>query len=240
MKMPLVLSAACVDSLEAFEMFERSCRKYNIEHTQYGVGECCPGMSKMMVNMTIPFLQSNIKRYDHVLYTDSRDAFFCAPLEEVMEKYEGMGSPSILTASTVESWPLPQLEHFYPSTGTDYKFPHSGGYLGTIEAVLEMAQEMSKYTDTVEDESAIWQLFWAMKEWRPLIDSKCEVFQVNRIGDLKVKDKRLFNKHTKSNPCIMHFSGGYSDPVQGKWPTMIDLWGQVHPDLDQTEPKWTS
>jgi hypothetical protein len=250
MKLPLVISAACVDSLSGFEMFERSCIKYKIDHIQYGLGQPCPGMSRMMVNMTIPVMERALGTgmYSHVLYTDSRDAFFCSPLEEVMDKYQRLGSPPAITAASVNSWPLPQLEHFYPDTGTDYRYPQSGGWLGTIECMLRVMRHMSKYTSIVEDEAAIWQLFYAAGWWRPMIDSHCEIFQVHgqtfsseeSMASLTIRNGRLYNTHTGSYPSIVHFSGGYSDPVYGKWPDMIDMWSKVHPDLDQRSLAWES
>jgi hypothetical protein len=217
-------------------IFIKSCEKYGIEPHFYGVGQPWTIYRHIKLEMQLEYLKEHGQSFTHVLYTDGQDALFTAGLDEIVAKYEAMGSPSILTSAYTGFADTSAPEGF----GTErLRYPHVGGHLSEIPAIIDAFERMLKLPNQTSDDSFNWRDAWLEGWFRPAIDSTCQIFQVTdehcvvanledyrpeyeQAGALdSFQPKRLFNTHTKTTPCILHLSGGYTDPETGKDAAMI-------------------
>src|SRR3990167_11517544 len=91
------------DARQKMWIFLRSAEKAGVPKEDlhlYGIGRGFPGYNAMMLDYQVEYLrQHRGDRYTHVLFTDGWDAFFTAPIHEIVHKYETMGCPPILVAA---------------------------------------------------------------------------------------------------------------------------------------------
>jgi hypothetical protein len=71
------------------------------------------------------------------------------------------------------------------------------------------------------DDCFNWYEGWREGWFRPTLDSECQIFQVSDLNLICSNNptpgtNRLLNTVTGSHPCILHLSGGYTDPETGK------------------------
>jgi len=195
-------------------IFLRSCEKFGITPHLYGCGQPFPGYIQMKLDMPIEYLSTHQAGFTHVLYTDAWDAFFTGPLDEIIEKYKALGSPAFLSSAYFglgnESNPDKYSGCFDESLV--YRYPNVGGYMGEIAVITNVFKHMDRRTG---DDCFSWYDAWKEGWFRPMLDSNCEIFQVAH-ENTEVRDGRLYNTVTGSNPCILHISGGYMDPETGK------------------------
>lgn len=224
---------------ERLRMFLRSCRKYNITVIPYGVGEPYCIWAQMKIAKKIPVFKRLIREgYSHVLYTDARDAFWCGPLEEFTAKYRTAGSPSCLAQTEKYCNPNSSKIPNYPETGTEYRFHCVGGYIAELPYMLNAFERMLPDVSKSGDDAEIWQWAWEAGWFRPVLDAKCEFFQVGSSlheGEVAMVDGRFTNTITGGKPCIWHLNGGYSDPVKGKEESMLPWWRMIHPEIPESE-----
>lgn len=236
-----VLTTAFFPNLKPLRMFVESARKYGVHPIRYmGYLEQYRPWAEMKIKNKIPELKQISRAFSHVLYTDGRDAFFTGPMEEILLKYQAMGSPPCLASTEPNCNPNSSMIEHYPDVGK-YRFHCVGGYLAEIPWMIDKFQRMLPYIDGAKgklslqsgDDAEIWQWAWAQGWFRPVLDSKCEIFQTfdHAGSDLQIIDGRLANALTGSSPCIFHLNGGYSDPINGKYNHMINWWDALNPDI---------
>lgn len=230
----MVLTAAVFpnyqDAMQKLWIFLRSCDKFRIAPRLYGVGRTFPGYRAMKLDFQLEWLKAYNGDASHVLYTDSWDAFFCAPLSEIIAKYEALGSPAILTSAYTGLGNVPEPDRQYPncfdqSIRYRYRYPHVGGYIAEIPAIIDAFERMLKLPRQTGDDCFNWYDGWQEGWFRPQLDSQCEIFQVTEenteVIPMRNSTVRVHNTITGSYPCILHLSGGYTDQVTGKDRVMI-------------------
>ncbi len=215
------------DVKEKLWIFFRSCEKFGIEPMTYGMGETFPGYRQMMLDMQLRALKMLPKQFSHVLFTDGWDAFFCAPLEEIISKYKAMGAPPILCSAYIGLGNESDMSKYAGcfDESIPYRYPNRGGYLAEIPAIIEAFTRMLAQDGLTGDDCMEWYRGWREGWFRPKLDSNCEIFQVSDVN-AKVKEfheggPRLYNTVTRRMPCILHLSGGYTDQVTGKDHVMV-------------------
>jgi hypothetical protein len=216
----LVLTAAVWPSPEIAKqkawIFLRSCEKFGIEPHMYGIGHPWTIYIDIKINKQLDYLKSLGQSYSHALYTDSQDAFFTAGLDEIVDKYKRLGSPPILTAAYTGLADSSAPAGFGEGR---LRYPHVGGHLSEIPAIIDAFEHMLKLPNQTSDDSFSWRDAWLEGWFRPVIDSECEIFQVTdkdcEVAPL-AHGPRLFNRATYMFPCILHLSGGYSSHENGK------------------------
>ncbi len=115
-----------------------------------------------------------------------------------------------------------------------YRYPNRGGYIAEIDYVIYAFGRMLSNDDLTGDDCMEWYRGWREGWFRPMLDSGCQIFQVSDVNAIvenraNVNDfleygpqqTRLYNTVTRSNPCILHLSGGYTDQETGKDHVMI-------------------
>lgn len=238
MKLAVLTCAAFPTEEEARRklwIFLRSCEKFKIDPILYGIGTPqFQGYKRMMLDMQLDALKAIDSNYTHVLFTDGWDAFFTAPLMEIMKKYQAMGSPPFLASAYIglgNESNMSSYEGCFDET-IPYRYPNRGGYMAELPEAIRMFQQMVDMPHQTGDDCFNWYEGWREGWFRPTLDSNCEIFQVSDVNagltsTMNPKQRqRLFNRLTQSRPCILHLSGGFSDPETGKDAAMIP-WARV-------------
>ena len=193
----------------------------------YGMGRGFPGYKTMMLDYQVEYLrQHRNDGYTHILFSDGWDAFFIAPLSEIVMKYRQLNSPPILTAAFFQLGNVSDEEKQYPNCFDRriyYRYPNRGGYFAEYEAILEAFERMMKLPRQTGDECFNWYDAWQEGWFRPELDSYCHIFQVtdNNCEVHAELNGRLMNTATCCLPCIFHHAGGYCDQVTGKDAVMV-------------------
>ena len=227
----MVLTAAVFPSEEEARrklwIFLKSAEKAGVTNKDmhlYGRRRGFPGYKTMMLDYQVEYLrQHRDDGYTHILFSDGWDAFFVAPLTEIVMKYQQLNSPPILTAAFFQLGNVSDEEKQYPNCFNHdiyYRYPNRGGYFAEYEAILEAFERMLKLPRQTGDECFNWYDAWQEGWFRPELDSDCRIFQVtdNNVAEL---NGRLMNTHTRYLPCIFHHAGGYCDQETGKDRVMI-------------------
>lgn len=232
----MVLTAAVFPTREDAEkklwIYLASCRKFGIDPHLYGTGRVFSGYRSVKLDVQLEYLEAKAGDFSHVLYSDSWDAFFCAPLAEIIAKYEAMGAPPILTSAAHKPWPEEQASSGLYDESLVYRYPHVGGYIAETRAIIKAFRGMLKLERQTGDDCVNWFDAWTEGWFRPAIDSGCEIFQVSADNCEAILYRgyaegsgpmhpRIINTATQQLPCIFHLPGGYTDPITGKDDRMI-------------------
>jgi hypothetical protein len=227
MKLAVLTCAAFTSESEARRklwIFLRSCEKFNIDPILYGMGTPqFQGYKRMMLDMQLEALWNIPAGYTHVLFTDGWDAFFTAPLEEIIEKYVRMGSPPFLASAYIglgNESDMSKYDGCFDTT-IPYRYPNRGGYLAELRKAIYAFERMVDMPEQTGDDCFNWYEGWREGWFRPTLDSECQIFQVSDLNLICSNNptpgtNRLLNTVTGSHPCILHLSGGYTDPETGK------------------------
>ncbi len=189
----------------------------------YGIGRTFPGYRQMCLDFQLEYLKSEaVRGYSHCFFHDGWDGFFCAPLTEIISKYEAMGSPPILCSAYIGLGNQSDMSSFVGcfDESIPYRYPNRGGWIAEIPAMIEAYERMLAQDGLTGDDCMEWYRGWREGWFRPKLDSGCDIFQVSD-NSLEVRDGRARNTLTGSSPCIIHLSGGYTSSDFGKDPTMI-------------------
>lgn len=195
-------------------LYRASCEKYGIHPEFYGLGATrYEGSGYIRMDGHLNYLKQHAGGYTHVLFTDAWDLLFLAPLEAIVAKYIAFGSPPMLMSAT---WCLNDYTIYAPDDvdpSTPYKFPGSAMYIAEIPYLIDTFTRMDRVKK--EDESYAYSKAWREGWFRPVLDSKCELFQDNEKYCI-VENGRVYNALTGTYPLIVHFGGDYTDPDTGK------------------------
>lgn len=227
----LVITAAYFPFVEIAQrklwIYLKSCRMYGIDPVLIGTG-CLyyPGLVDMRINGILHFLNSYTGDATHVLYSDGWDAFFTAPMEEILLKYNRYGAPPILIAASPNCGNIQDVDSS-PYAGlfdTDRHYRYPGlFYIAEIPTMIRLFQWMKQkglVNSLAGDDHTPWLEAWK-EHYQMEVDWDCHIFQGTMDGHCVVEDGRIHNRLTGSTPAIVHFGGGYCDPVYGKDPQII-------------------
>lgn len=240
----ITVSTPCIySSADPIWMFAISCRRFNIPFLPFGVGR---GYSDWVDIMLTQLMEAaKTCPTSHILYTDSRDAFFLSGLDEITEKYNRMGCPPLMLASDCAGFSTYQAWYDKVPWDTTKKFPffQVGGKLCEAQRLYEAIHWMFERNQSGDwgkmpgDNPPWWCNFMVERPGELTIDHNCEIFQTCTTLALEVENGRIRNTITKSLPCVLHFNGGYTDHVEGKWQRMEPTWRA----LGYTEnPPWVT
>ena len=201
-------------------IFLKSCEKYGIEPHLYGIGHPWTIYRHIKLDLQFEYLAAQTEDFTHVLYTDSWDAFFTGSINEIIAKYKELGMPPILSSAYSGLANVSEPDKDYPNCFDKkliYRHPHVGGYIAEIPAITKAFKRMLDDPNPTSDDCFDWYKGWKEGWFRPALDSQCEIFQVTAENvSLHTDERRLYNHLTGSFPCVLHVSGGYTDPETGK------------------------
>ena len=212
-----VITCCLYPSLDRIHYLIDSCKRHDIDIIPHGLGQGFYGWAEAFRHHTIPSIQHLLAAdYTHVLYVDGNDCIFTSGVEEIIEKYFEYGAPQCLMAAETNLYPDLGLEvaDRFAKTVNPWRFLNAGTYIAEIPYFYNLCSRLKDIkTDGNHQE-------WFVSEW-PIdgmkLDTECKIFQtMDYVPPLEVKNGRVVNTLTGSNPCVLHFLGGYSDPKNGR------------------------
>ncbi|XP_058805579.1 procollagen-lysine,2-oxoglutarate 5-dioxygenase isoform X2 [Phymastichus coffea] len=221
----IVLTVA-TNETDGFRRFMRSSAVYGFrERVQVlGLGEDWRGgdVSRFAgggqkVNLLRRALEPLRERPDTViLFTDSYDVIFLAPLDRIVRKFKDWpGSPRLLFSAEEACWPDASLAADYPEVARGKRFLNSGGFIGYVDAVGEVLRAAS--IDDADDDQLFYTRTFLHAETRRRLgiqlDHRSEIFQ-NLQGavydiELRFKGNEAYVQNTAYNsvPMVLHGNG---------------------------------
>ena len=145
---------------------------------------------------------------DTVCFVDGYDVVQCGSLSEVEEKFKSFGADLVISAETY-CWPSPWMKHLFPETGTKYKYPNCGMYIGYGWAIRKLLY-WDTYRIAFDDQGYTHDFFLHQKACTCVLDTHCVLFQ-NCVfvpsSEFECPDDRVINTVHGTMPCFFHFSG---------------------------------
>ena len=170
----------------------------------------------MRVAGQLECLKQHGDSFTHVLYTDSQDALFLAPLTEIIDKYASMNSPPLLFTASDDTNDLSIYADLDLDWTTPLCYPAQTCFIGEVSYVIECFSKLGHLFSEEHAHVEAWKEGW----FRPVLDSSCRIFQnhpeLRGHENCIVKDGRVYNPLTDSYPSILHFGGGHSSWENGK------------------------
>ena len=199
--MKLTVITPCIAPTRNYiRLLDESAKRQGIELDTFGIGQPFVDWRHMLLTYTVPEMKRlHNEGVTHVLYVDGRDSLFVAPLAEIMRKYHELDAPACLMSADDQA-PLEAKVN-------------AGGYVGELDYLIDLWTGLAlRHTDDADYQNWLW------KEW-PVqgitCDVTCAIFQ-SVDGGVATNGGRFVNTVTGSHPCVLHFRGGYSDPVTGR------------------------
>ncbi len=229
--MKLAFTTACFyPTTEPIGMLMVSAERQGIELHPYGVGKVAGGWGDIKVTHLLPVLRSFLDQgYTHALYTDGRDSLFARNKAAILNEYILLGLPPCVMSAEVNCYPLQALGNDFPDPGTPWRYPCAGQFMGEIPWILEHWQMLQReYEPILEGNDQAWisQAIVDGKMDGLELDTGCRIFQSMNGPELKWRD-HAWNPLTNSSPCVLHFNGGYVDPVTGRDDKMKPIWEKI-------------
>jgi len=220
--MTLAAITACLyPDTQMIHLLMDSAVKHGVPLSPYGIG-CNPGgWGDIKVTKLLPVLEELMEEgYTHVLYTDGTDSLFVRSWEDIQQEYIALGSPVCLMSAEKDCYPFRDLGDKFPDVGP-WRYPCAGQFMGEIPWIWNrwnfMAKEYASHPEC-NDQGWITLEILAGRMECLVLDSECRVFQSMSGGDIQ---EGPVNAVTGSRPCVVHFNGGYSDPVCGRDERML-------------------
>jgi len=198
-----ILAPAFYPNLYPVRHLRDSAQKYGVPVKFYGTGRPYHHWFHTQVTYLIPeIMEAQNAGFENVLYTDASDAIFLSDLALIESTYRHAGSPDVLFS----------CEH-----GAELC---AGGWMGKIEPVLEALRLIADMGEANPQDS--WRTLHRDGLARISPDITRQLFQT--VEDyLEVRDGQIYNPITRSYPKILHWNGGYTDPIDGKDAIMLPL-----------------
>lgn len=242
-------------------MLKTTADQFGYNLRPYGLGETYAGWVKIKIDMLRE--QAETCPTSHILYTDARDAFFLAGPEEVAEKYNQMDCPPILLSaqcdvfgSYADSYEgvAHDMSKRFRYVGTPGQLCHAATLANTLN-YMRVCVDNQHWPPMPDDDPPWWNRLMQESPAAVKLDHDCQIFMnagsyieegmwenVLRIGTpyFEVDDNqpgllRVCNKITQEWPCVLHFNGGSSDALTGKWEIIKPYWQALgHREL----PPW--
>ena len=235
----ITVAVSCIfNDLDPIWMCAHTAKRFGITLHPYGMGETYRGWVDIKI---IQYYQEVLNcKTSHILYTDARDAWFCCGLDEIAAKYNAMGCPPLLQSAQPDIFG--SYGKYYEGIPWDlskpFRYTGVGGTLCEVKALLEAFQWMLMNYHVGEDEGGLpnddvpfWLEFMRHHPGALKFDHECAIFmnagsaiEQGMWNILEIKEGRVFNKLTGEWPAIIHFNGGSSDAVKGKWDNLEQYW----------------
>jgi hypothetical protein len=173
--------------------------------------------------------------YDYVLFVDAADCLLATDLGEILHRFDHIGRPFVMAAERLcYPWPA-KYDSMTPMTVSPFRFVNSGGYIATWDAYVNTLRVLIDMDDNGYQEGglsiknhdqAAFSRAYVEKQADICVDHECKIFQCLHGLDERWAlnqdihwDKRPFNRHTKTCPCIFHANG----PEKWRLPQLRNL-----------------
>lgn len=201
----VVTCPALYPSRERIRFLDDSARRFGIELRPHGIGQQFVDWRTMLMEHTLPaFRQYVAEGYTHVLYVDGNDSLFVHGMDDILDGYAWYSNPRcLMSADKGSSW------------------LNAGGYMGELDFIIPMWEGLYDLYGADDGDYQNW-VVKGLDRLRPRLRLDDDYNLFEPIDDLK---DRVYG----SRPSVLHFRGGYSDPVTGRderiAPVVRELWG---------------
>ncbi|XP_017861023.1 PREDICTED: procollagen-lysine,2-oxoglutarate 5-dioxygenase 1 [Drosophila arizonae] len=211
------------EQTDGYRRYIRSAQVYDIEVTTLGLGEQWQGgdMKGLGGGYKINLLRKAVEELKDaedtiILFTDSYDVVFTAPLTEILEKFKESGAKVLFSAEKY-CWPDKSLADSYPAVGAkESRYLNSGAFIGYAPQVVELLKE--EIEDTGDDQLYYTKVFLDEAKRAKLnikLDTQSRLFQslngaqndVKLEVDLDSNQGVLPNIDFLTTPAIIHGNG---------------------------------
>lgn len=144
---------------------------------------------------------------DIICFTNADDVIQLGSNPEIESKFRQMKSDLVFSAETT-CYPWSHVQNLYPFAPTVYKYLNSGGYIGYAFALRKLFED--DFTKSPCDQSYLTYKF--LNEYfkqNICLDVNCLIFQTTYgipWNEFQIQDGRLWNRHTRTRPCLLHFN----------------------------------
>lgn len=218
----LVLTVAS-NVTDGYKRYIRSAKIYGFADkiTTLGLNQPWKGGNMLTTGggYKINLLKKSLKQYQNddkkiIIFTDSYDVIFLAPLNEIVNRFKASGGRIIFSAEKY-CWPDKSLSTKYPTTTRGEPYLNSGGFIGYASDIYKILK-YSSIKDTDDD-----QLFYTkayldeeLREKHKIkLDHHAEIFQNlnGAIGDVELRfnENKAYLQNTLYDrvPLIVHGNG---------------------------------
>ena len=223
-------------------MMESSLNKFGFQYIPYGLGEQYRGWIDIKVHKLLEVARNCPT--SHILYSDARDAWFLTGPEEVAEKYNALGCPPLMLSAQADifgsylkwyskvEWNESEPFRYVGTPGQLCEAKALAGALGWLQENFHVGDETVDPHGLPDDDPPWLIEYMAAHPGEVKFDHRCSIFM--NAGShmtegmwetvLEVRGNRLYNKMTGEWPCLVHFNGGSSDALKGKWESLEAHW----------------
>lgn len=208
----VVTCPALYPSRDRIHFLDDSARRFGIELRPHGLGQQFVDWRHMLMEHTLPaFRQYVAEGATHVLYVDGCDSLFVNTLDEIVKRYAAYGMPRMLvSADEGQSW------------------LNAGGYVGELDFIIPTWESLYERYGAGDGDYQNW-LIHGYENLGPRIRLDKDYLIFQPIDDVNEAIAWGALPDGCNKPCVLHFRGGYSDPVTGRdermRPVIEELWG---------------
>lgn len=193
-------------------------------YTNIGIGKKYRDtFSKFEALQTCEFTDDEI-----ICFVDGYDVVQYGTLEELEKKFQMFNADLVISAETY-CWPSPWMKHLFIDTGTKYRFPNCGMYIGYGWAIKKLLY-WDMYRLTFDDQGYTHDFYLHQTICRCVLDRDCIMFQncvFVPLSDFSYFQDRVMNQLKGTQPCFFHFSGNSFKTPDGK--NIMELFNQKVP-----------
>jgi hypothetical protein len=231
-----------------FEIFKKSAEQHRLSFDILGWGQ--EYTSHMCKSIWLIEYLEQLDEEEVVLYSDGYDAIFLADENEILEKFRKLDHPVVYSAEqnlNMDGGFLHKLRTYMKlkKGRKPYQFLNAGQWIGKAGAVLEIIRETVESdefdSENLNDQGLLIELM-AKNPEAIRLDSENLIFSctAGRTGlekkDYSIKNDRIFNSVTGTEPCSVHFAA--KNFVGANW--MIDQISYLKAYTFESEtPKYT-
>jgi 4Fe-4S single cluster domain len=205
------------------------------------------------INRIRDFISELPERFRYILYLDARDTLLLRPLSYICEVFNQMNSPILVSAEIKPwpvrdlNW----VKRF-PPDARRWRWLNAGMWMGSRDPLIAALGIMSdlrlqlrlekpsqelmdvwEWRRYAEDDQFLWQVCHLKKKFPLLLDYQCLLFANINGADYRLENNRDFGflpdkgliriKFSKSEPAVLHFSGGMNKVAKEAWMKHLQL-----------------
>lgn len=156
------------------------------------------------------FVREHADQFDAIMFVDSYDILFAAGWDEIIAKFDAIGSP-IVFAAECNPWPKPEQADLYPAAPYRCRYLNAGFWMGRTEAVLKVVEPLEQRALLKEqcDQGIVVDMFLSGQHGIELDRScsLCHCCNLDSLNFLHLSGDRIRNKETGEAPCLFHGNG---------------------------------
>jgi hypothetical protein len=189
-----VITVATQDN-HGLQMLRKSLDLAGMDYIVLGIGEQWRGFGTKII-LTRDYLRT-LAGYTHFFFVDAYDTVFLKPITD----YEG----GIIFSTEKNCWP--DYNAPYPESTKVFRYLNSGCYIAPIDEYLQLVDHFP--VDYADDDQRYFTNIY-LKTDNIKLDTDCMIFQSYAFtdhNDLAIEPGKVINKHSLSEPAVIHFNG---------------------------------